>query len=1265
MPAWSPRANEIFLAAIEFVDSAARRAHLDERCGDDADLRRQVEALLAAHEQAGSFLDEPANVTADVSSAAAKTVPPRATSPLESAGVQIGPYKLLESIGEGGMGSVWMAEQRAPVRRKVALKLIKAGMDTAQVIARFEAERQALALMDHPNIAKVLDAGQSDTGRPYFVMELVKGTPITEYCDQHRLAPAERLELFIQVCRAIQHAHQKGIIHRDLKPSNVLVAPFDGRPMIKVIDFGVAKAVGQQLTERTMFTGFGAMIGTLQYMSPEQAELNNQDIDTRSDIYSLGVLLYELLTGSTPLDMNRLKGAALAAVLVSINEDEPPKPSTRLSESKDSLPSIAAQRHMEPAKLAKLVRGDLDWIVMKALSKNRSRRYETANGLARDIERYLANEPVEAGPPSMTYRLRKLIRRKQGAVIAAALVVLALVGGVIGTSVGMVQARHAEARAIQEANEKERARSDASASAELARAGFDDARRAVDRSFTLVSQNRLLKVPGLQPLRLALLQEAQSYYRDFSKRWGNEPALRTELANATFRLSMITSEIGSKDLALAQLTEASKLYQAILNEQPDDFVARRALTTCDNNIGLILLNLERYAEALVAFERCEAGWAKLLVDSGGNADIEADKAQLRGNIALALNHLGRRDEALTRLESAIAFQRRKLEAAPGEADRLHTLSGLLNSLGSVRTGQRQYEEAAVALRDAVATERAALKADPTDAGYQSWLGNHCFNLAVLCEIHLHRLDEALVARKEAAEVWGKLAAENPAVTEYRFHVAQANVDLGNLLVRLPGKEDPAPHFAKARELFEQLTRDHPDIARFHSSFGSALDATAGLFFKADKPDEACPLLDEAVRQQERAITIAPEVAQYRRFLVTHYTNLARINSAGQRSDDAIHSLERTLPILEKLIQEGAHPVSDRFDLARNLNTIGQIMAKQTRVDESFRAHHRAVSAVEDIVKIQPENLEMVVTLASACDQLEIDLLKAGRRAEAEAAREHQAEFWKQLAQQPGAKPRAALEHARACLHRGELAADKRDAVVALVWFGYARSDLEGFDRNAQSDEMAPLLLGRTLKWIGDIHWVRAKPADAKPAWEGALKVYRENLLPTDPKRPSWNRTVGGLLHNLGRIHGDAGRQEQALQCYQEAVKYQKIAFAKEPESSREWLDHHYEILATTLRELCRRDESINAVRARVKLWPDDPRQLVKAAGEIARCISLTSGDAALGQSLVDESMALLKQAVDKGYRDAGQLKADPSLAPLRERAEFQKLVVELEKKSPP
>jgi serine/threonine protein kinase/WD40 repeat protein len=441
----------VFFAALDKNDAAERAQYLDQACNGDPDLRRCVEKLLAAQPRVGEFLQAPAPGLP--AAAAPETVDHLAD---ERPGTILGPYKLLHEIGEGGMGTVWMAEQSAPVKRRVALKVIKPGMDSRQVLARFEAERQALALMDHPNIAKVLNAGATPPsspphaggtwggGRPYFVMELVKGQPITEFCDKNRLSTRERLDLFVSVCNAIQHAHQKGIIHRDIKPSNVLVALYDGKPVPKVIDFGVAKAVGDPLTDKTLFTRHGQVIGTFEYMSPEQATLDQVDIDTRSDVYSLGVLLYELLTGTTPLDKDELRKGGLAEVLRRIREVEPPKPSTRLTSSPGLLASVAAHRKSDSQKLPRAVRGELDWIVMKALDKDRNRRFATANGLAADVERYLKDEPVQACPPTLGYRMRKWIRKNKVAFATTSAIAAALVIGIALASWQAVRATKAE-----------------------------------------------------------------------------------------------------------------------------------------------------------------------------------------------------------------------------------------------------------------------------------------------------------------------------------------------------------------------------------------------------------------------------------------------------------------------------------------------------------------------------------------------------------------------------------------------------------------------------------------------------------------------------------------------------------------------------------------------------------------------------------------------------------------------------------------------------
>jgi WD40 repeat protein len=525
MSAAEPELMTIFAEALERTDPAARAAYLDAACAGDAALRRRVEELLDAHEGAGRFLEgDPTSAPeSGPFPSVGETEASPSAAPLSSQSVTEGNdpdgtrtsverresvhptvrpmsgqviasrYTLREVLGEGGMGTVYLAEQTRPVKRKVALKLIRLGMDSRAVLARFDAERQALALMDHPNIARVYDGGTTEAAQPFFVMELVQGEPITEYCDRMRLPVRARLELFVAVCQAVQHAHQKGIIHRDLKPGNILVAEVDGRPTPKVIDFGVAKAVTFQLTDQSL-ADTGAIVGTPTYMSPEQADPTAMDIDTRTDIYALGVILYELLAGSPPIDAKQFRRGAFLEMLRMVREVDPPRPSTKVSTS-EALPNIAANRGIEPEHLKRALRGDLDWMVMKALEKDRTRRYETANGFAADILRHLANEPVLAAPPSRAYRMRKFVRKHRAAVIAVSLVLLALVGGMVGTSLGLLEARRQEGLAVAaQKAEKARAESESNERQRALQAEAETRKKADELELRLDNSNFLLAV---------------------------------------------------------------------------------------------------------------------------------------------------------------------------------------------------------------------------------------------------------------------------------------------------------------------------------------------------------------------------------------------------------------------------------------------------------------------------------------------------------------------------------------------------------------------------------------------------------------------------------------------------------------------------------------------------------------------------------------------------------------------------------------------------
>jgi tetratricopeptide (TPR) repeat protein/tRNA A-37 threonylcarbamoyl transferase component Bud32 len=712
----------------------------------------------------------------------------------EGPGARIGPYKLLQPLGEGGMGTVYLAEQTEPVRRRVALKVIRPGLDSREVIARFEAERQALALMDHPHIARVLDAGTTEAGRPFFAMELVPGLPLTEYCDRNRLTPRERLGLFLPVCRAVQHAHQKGIIHRDLKPSNVLVALADGQPVAKVIDFGVAKALHQRLTDQTLVTRHGAVVGTLQYMAPEQAEAGPLGVDTRSDVYALGVLLYELLTGTTPLGRERLRQAAYDEVLRLIREEEPPKPSTRLSTAGARRAAVAAARRTEPAKLAKLVRGELDWVVMKCLEKDRTRRYETADGLARDLERHLADEPVEAGPPSAGYRLRKAARKHRKALATAAAFALLLVVGAVLSTWQAVRATRAAAaeEAAKEAEAPQRRQAEAAAGLlESVFRGLDPKEAAQDLKGQLVGR----------------LDEAAA---DLDKEYAGEPLVRARLRNA---LGLTQAGLGEAGKAVALFRQALEERRAHLGaDHPDTLQSMNNLASAYQAAG-------QPDQALPLFEQV---LEKRQVQLGPD---HPDTLRSVNNLAWAYQDAGRRDRALPLLEQTL--ENRKTLLGPDHPDTLLSL----NNLASAYQAAGRLDQALPLFEQALAKRRARLGPDHPDT-----LAS--LNNLALAYQAAGRPDQALPLFEQALEKFkAKLSADHPVTLLSLNNLATAYWATGQRDKALPLFEQA---LAKRKK---KLDADHPDTLLSLSNLALAYQDTGQL-------GKALPLLEQALEKSK-------------------------------------------------------------------------------------------------------------------------------------------------------------------------------------------------------------------------------------------------------------------------------------------------------------------------------------------------------------------------------------------------------------------------------
>ncbi len=844
-----------------------------------------------------------------------------------------GRYTLREKIGEGGMGEVWVAKQSEPVKRKVALKLIKEGMDSRAVLQRFEQERQALAMMDHPNIAKVFDAGLTPGGQPFFVMELVNGLPLNKFCDQLKLTPKERLELFVPICQAVQHAHQKGIVHRDLKPANILITMVDARPVPKVIDFGVAKATGGKLTDESLSTQFGAIVGTFEYMSPEQTGFTGQDIDTRADIYSLGVILYELLTGLRPFDAARLKKAALTEMIRIIREEEPSKPSTRLS-TDASLPSLAAMRQTEPRKLMTLLRGELDWVIMKCLEKHRERRYETASALARDIERYVADLAVEARPPSAGYRFQKFVRRNKGRVIAAGLVLLALVVGIIGTSIGLVRAEYQRGVAIKARN-AETARAEGE---RLAKLDADQKRRDAETNLGYAKKaNKLLGsvFENLNPtqnyatvseLRDALKANLSRAIQDLEGTAIGDPLAVAEM-QVTLGLSL--DSLGASDQAIPLFLKARETRTNKLGpDHPDTLAAL-------NNLALAYKAVGRLPEAIALFERVrDAAIAKLgpdhpntLTTLNNLAETYRSAGKLPEAIALfervrdgmiaklgpdhpdtltALNNLALAYQDVGKLPEAIALNERVRDARIAKLgpDHPDALTSLHNLATAYQAAGKLPES--IALLERVRDAQIA-KLGPDHPDTLITLGN-----LAAAYYTAGKLPEAiaLFERVRDARI-AKLGPDHPHTLTTLGNLATAYQAAGKL-------PEAIALFERVRDAqIAKLGPDHPDTLLTRGNLAAA-------YWRAKQLDKSVPLFEDVLKRQEAKLGRQHPNTQFTvANLGVNYKDAGRLKEAIPLLEEA-HQAAKRFPTLRWVANE----LSDAYAKAGENSKLGDLRREQ-------------------------------------------------------------------------------------------------------------------------------------------------------------------------------------------------------------------------------------------------------------------------------------------------------------------------------------------------